>query len=44
LISDIDVALATRAMFNFDMAGCADVLFSDTVSPDEYAPAMPGDI
>ncbi len=42
LISDIDVDKATRAMFNFDMAGCADVLFSDTVKPDEYASALKG--
>jgi predicted amidohydrolase len=40
LISDIDVDKATRAMFNFDMAGCADVLFSDTVKPDEYISAL----
>jgi len=40
LISDIDVNKATRAMFNFDMAGCADLLFSDTVKPDEYTSAL----
>lgn len=43
LISDIDVELATRAMCNFDMAGCADVLFSDTIEPDEYASVVEGD-
>lgn len=42
LISNIGVDEATRAMFNFDMAGCADVLFSDTVRPDEYASALKG--
>ena len=42
LISDIDVDRATRAMFKFDMAGCADVLFSDTVRPDEYASVLKG--
>lgn len=36
LISDIDVDRATRAMFEYDMEGCADLLFSDTVSPEEY--------
>jgi predicted amidohydrolase len=40
LISDIDVDEATRAMFNSDMAGCADLLFSDTVKPDEYISAL----
>ena len=43
LISDIDVDKATRAMFNFDTAGCADVLFSNTVKRDEYAPALRAD-
>jgi ribosomal-protein-alanine N-acetyltransferase len=38
LVSDIDVDLATRAMFNFDTNGCADMLFADTVKPGEYAP------
>lgn len=39
LVADIDVDLATRAMFNFDTDGesCADVLFADTVRRDEYA-------
>ena len=40
LISDIDVDQATRAMFNFDVAGCAQVLFADTVKPDEYASVL----
>ena len=41
LIHDIDVDRATRAMFNYDLEGCADVLFADTVRPDEYASALP---
>lgn len=41
LVSNIDVDKATRAMFNYDLAGCADLLFSDTVKPEEYASAFP---
>ena len=37
LVSDIDIDRATRAMFNFDRDGCADVLFGDTVKRREYA-------
>lgn len=36
LVADLDIALATRAMFQFDMDGCARVLFADTVQPREY--------
>ena len=41
LVSDIDVDRATRAMCNFDMDGCAQMLFADTVKPEEYASAVP---
>ena len=41
LVSDIDIDLATRAMFDFNTSGytdsCADVLFADTVKREEYA-------
>ncbi|QDU25453.1 (R)-stereoselective amidase [Anatilimnocola aggregata] len=37
LFADIDIDLATRAMFNFDTDGCAKVLFADTVARAEYA-------
>ena len=37
LVSDIDIDRATRAMFNFDRDGCAEMLFGDTVNPEEYA-------
>lgn len=37
LVADLDVDLATRAMFQFDTDGCARVLFADTVQPQEYA-------
>ena len=37
LTCDIDVDKATRAMFEFDMAGCAEVLFSEETVPPQYA-------
>ncbi|QDU94265.1 carbon-nitrogen hydrolase family protein [Lignipirellula cremea] len=37
LATEIDIDLATRAMFNFDTDGCATVLFADTVAREEYA-------
>jgi len=37
VVADIDVDLATRAMFNFDLEGCAPLLFGDTVHLDELA-------
>ena len=37
LVSDIDVDRATGAMCNFDVDGCAQMLFADTVKPEEYA-------
>jgi ribosomal-protein-alanine N-acetyltransferase len=43
LVSRIDVDKATRAMFNYDLAGCAELLFSDTVQPHEYAAALARD-
>ncbi len=36
LVSDIDIDLATQAMFKFDLDGCATALFADTVKPEEY--------
>ena len=33
----VDVAQATRAMFLYDLGGCAELLFADTVRPEEYA-------
>ena len=41
LVSDIDVSLATQAMFRFDMEDCADVLFAGTVQRHEYASILP---
>ena len=35
LIADIDMAQATRAMFEFNLEACTPLLFADTVSPDE---------
>ena len=37
VVADIDVDRATRAMFDFDMEGCAELLFADTVHRAEYA-------
>jgi predicted amidohydrolase len=37
LVAEIDVDRATRAMYLFDRDGCAQVLFADTVRPEEYA-------
>ncbi len=36
LVADLDIDLATQAMFKFDTDGCAKVLFANTVLPDEY--------
>jgi hypothetical protein len=40
LIAEVDVDLATQAMFKFDLEGCADLLFADTVKREEYASAL----
>jgi ribosomal-protein-alanine N-acetyltransferase len=37
VVADIDIELATQAMFKFDTDGCAKVLFADTVAKREYA-------
>jgi len=39
VVADLEIELATQAMFKFDVDGCAQVLFADTVRPDEYSPA-----
>jgi ribosomal-protein-alanine N-acetyltransferase len=36
LVADIDLRLATWAMFKFDTDGCAKVLFAETVAREEY--------
>lgn len=41
VVADLDVDLATRAMFNYETDGCAKVLFADTVQRHEYADARP---
>jgi predicted amidohydrolase len=41
LVTDIDTARATRAMFEFERSGIADVLFANTVRPEEFAAAGP---
>ncbi len=42
VVADIDVDLATGAMFHYDLEQCAPMLFSDTVAREEYASALPG--
>ncbi len=41
LVTDLDVARATRAMFLFERGGMADVLFARTVRPEEFLAAGP---
>jgi hypothetical protein len=41
LVADLDVARATRAMFEFERGGMADVLLAGTVRPEEFAGAGP---
>lgn len=36
LVATIDIDQATRAMFNYDIEGCAPLLFGDTVRPEEF--------
>jgi len=43
LVADLDIDLATRAMFKFDADGCASVLFADTVAREEYAEEVAGE-
>lgn len=39
LVADMDVERATRAMYRFDLDGCAEVLFAGTVRSEEFAAA-----
>jgi predicted amidohydrolase len=41
VVADIDIDRATRAMFRYDLADCAELLFADTVRPEEFASALP---
>ena len=40
VVAEIDLDLATRAMFRFDLEGCAAPLFADTVRREEYQSAL----
>jgi hypothetical protein len=40
LTAEIDIERATRAMFNYDLEGCAPLLFGETVRRDEYQEAL----
>jgi predicted amidohydrolase len=41
VVADIDIDRATRAMFRYDLEGCAELLFADTVRKEEFASALP---
>lgn len=41
VVAEIDIDRATRAMFNYDLEACAELLFADTVKREEYAAALP---
>jgi ribosomal-protein-alanine N-acetyltransferase len=40
LVADLDIDRATRAMFQYDLEGCAELLFADTVRREEFASAL----
>jgi predicted amidohydrolase len=40
LVADLDIDRATRAMFNFDLEGCAPMLFGETVKREEFQSAL----
>jgi len=40
LVADIDIDQATRAMFNYDLEGCAPLLFAQTVQREEFQEAL----
>jgi predicted amidohydrolase len=40
VVADVNVDRATRAMFRYDLEGCAELLFADTVRQEEYASAL----
>jgi ribosomal-protein-alanine N-acetyltransferase len=43
LVSDIDIDQATRAMFEYDLEGCAPLLFGQTVQRSEFQSALAAD-
>jgi predicted amidohydrolase len=43
IVADIDIDLATRAMFLYDMEASAELLFADTVSRSEFAKVLDTD-
>ena len=40
VVADIDIDLATRAMFDYDLEGSVPILFGDAIDPDEYRSAL----
>lgn len=43
VVADIDIDRATRAMFRYDLADCAELLFADTVRREEFASVLPAE-
>jgi predicted amidohydrolase len=41
LVADLNIDRATRAMYRFDLEGCAELLFGDTVRREEFASVLP---
>jgi predicted amidohydrolase len=41
VVADLDIDRATRAMYHFDLEGCAELLFADTVRREEFAAVLP---
>jgi len=41
LVTEIEIDLATQAMYKFDLESCAQVLFADTVRREEFAELLP---
>ena len=40
-MAEIDLDRATAAMFNYNLADCAEMLFADTVRREEFASILP---
>ena len=40
LVAELDLDRATQAMYRYDLEGCAEILFADTVAREEFAAAL----
>lgn len=43
VVADLDIDRATQAMFKYDLADCAEMLFADTVRREEFASILPAE-